>query len=87
MVSEDFMQRVRMVYPNSPELIKAIEEYDSRSVKEFLDDGCSFLLSPEQIIELLDKNQPEEVKELADTAIKRRQLYQEWQEKFSIVDE
>ena len=75
--SEEFVKKVKTVYPDWKELHKALEK-GSQIVGRYLDDSRYFSMSPAKIVEAFKQGRGYDVLKEAKRANECAKLYAEW---------
>ena len=73
----DFVKKVKEVYPTFEKLHEALEK-GSEFAGRYLDDSCSFSMSPAKIVEAFEQGREQDVLTAAKSAVERTNLYAEW---------
>lgn len=75
--SEDFVKKVKAVYPDWEDLNEALAK-GSEFVGRYLDDSRHFSMSPAKIVEAFEQGREQDVLKAAKEAYERAKLYAEW---------
>jgi len=76
---EAFVAKVKAEYPEWQELHRKLDSGDV-FVGRYLDDNRHFEMSPTAIVIAFNDGRGHEVREAAEKAVRREQLYSEWSE-------